>query len=81
MSNPSQGGEDNEQSKTSSSKQKETVDATQDRRIAEISAKLTTVLPAGKVFPIQIGSDLFRMSGASISSDGQFIYSCYLVAS
>ncbi|KAI9660695.1 MAG: hypothetical protein M1821_010047 [Bathelium mastoideum] len=27
-------------------------------------------LPAGKVFPIQIGSELFRLSGASISSDG-----------
>lgn len=29
------------------------------------------VLPAEKVFPIQIGSELFRLSGASISSDGQ----------
>ena len=28
-------------------------------------------LPAGKVFPIQIGSDLFKLSGASISSDGK----------
>ncbi|KAI4632665.1 hypothetical protein J4E80_000022 [Alternaria sp. BMP 0032] len=27
------------------------------------------ILPAGKVFPIQIGSELFRLSGASISSD------------
>ena len=35
--------------------------------------KFTTVLPAGKVFPIQIGSELFRLSGASISSDGQYI--------
>lgn len=78
VSNPSQGGEDNERSKASSSKQKETVDLTQERRIAEISAKLTTVLPAGKVFPIQIGSELFRLSGASISSDGPYhsILSC-----
>jgi hypothetical protein len=30
----------------------------------------TTSLPAEKVFPIQIGSELFRLSGASISSDG-----------
>lgn len=28
-------------------------------------------LPAEKVFPIQIGSELFRLSGASIASDGQ----------
>jgi hypothetical protein len=27
-------------------------------------------LPPEKVFPIQIGSELFRLSGASISSDG-----------
>lgn len=29
------------------------------------------VLPARKVFPIQIGDKLFRLSGASISSDGK----------
>jgi hypothetical protein len=29
------------------------------------------ILPHEKVFPIQIGSELFRLSGASISSDGQ----------
>ena len=29
------------------------------------------ILPAGKVFPIQIGSELFKLSGASISSDGK----------
>jgi hypothetical protein len=28
------------------------------------------VLPHEKVFPIQIGSKLFRLSGASLSSDG-----------
>jgi hypothetical protein len=27
------------------------------------------------VFPIQIGSELFRLSGASISSDGQSVHS------
>ena len=31
------------------------------------------VLPARKVFPIQIGDKLFRLSGASISSDGKHI--------
>lgn len=30
------------------------------------------ILPHEKVFPIQIGNQLFRLSGASISSDGQF---------
>ena len=29
------------------------------------------VLPNEKGFPIQIGSELFRLSGASIMSDGQ----------
>jgi hypothetical protein len=33
-----------------------------------------SILPSEKVFPIQIGSELFRLSGASISSDGQFIH-------
>lgn len=31
-----------------------------------------TILPPEKVFPIQIGSELFRLSGASIASDGKF---------
>ena len=30
------------------------------------------ILPHEKVFPIQIGSQLFRLSGASIASDGIF---------
>jgi len=30
------------------------------------------LLPARKVFPIQIGDKLFRLSGASISSDGEY---------
>lgn len=32
------------------------------------------VLPARKVFPIQIGDKLFRLSGASISSDGKLMF-------
>ena len=31
-----------------------------------------SILPPEKVFPIQIGSELFRLSGASISSDGPY---------
>lgn len=31
------------------------------------------ILPHEKVFPIQIGSELFRLSGASISSDGMYL--------
>jgi hypothetical protein len=46
-------------------------DSSEARRVVEMAPHLTTVLPAGKVFPIQIGSELFRLSGASISSDGR----------
>lgn len=35
------------------------------------SATPPSILPPEKVFPIQVGSDLFRLSGASISSDGK----------
>lgn len=35
------------------------------------------ILPPEKVFSIQIGSKLFRLSGASISSDGQFFPFCF----
>ena len=31
---------------------------------------IPVVLPHERVFPIQIGTELFRLSGASISSDG-----------
>ncbi|KAK8210747.1 hypothetical protein IWZ01DRAFT_541735 [Phyllosticta capitalensis] len=41
------------------------------RKIAELGANYSAVLPAGKVFPVQIGPELFRLSGASISSDGE----------
>ena len=36
-----------------------------------IVPQIPHVLPHEKVFPIQIGSELYRLSGASISSDGQ----------
>lgn len=42
------------------------------RKVVESPSKFSNILPAGKVFPIQIGSELFRLSGASISSDGEY---------
>ncbi|KAL9089820.1 MAG: hypothetical protein Q9165_005614 [Trypethelium subeluteriae] len=39
------------------------------------SGEKKMALPAGKVFPIQIGSELFRLSGASISSDAPSYFS------
>lgn len=32
--------------------------------------RIPNILPHERVFPIQIGSELFKLSGASISSDG-----------
>lgn len=49
------------------------IDVSQPRKVAESPSSLD-MLPAGKVFPIQIGSELFRLSGASISSDGKHIH-------
>jgi hypothetical protein len=46
------------------------IDVSKPRRVAESSGG-PEVLPLGKVFPIQIGSELFRLSGASLSSDGR----------
>jgi hypothetical protein len=46
------------------------IDVSKPRRVVE-SPGGADMLPAGKVFPIQIGSELFRLSGASISSDGK----------
>ncbi|GIZ46481.1 hypothetical protein CKM354_000960700 [Cercospora kikuchii] len=42
---------------------------------AFIDPSITMVLPARKVFPIQIGDKLFRLSGASISSDAPSYFS------
>ena len=44
-------------------------DVSEPRRIVE-STTSSDMLPAGRVFPIQIGSALFRLSGASLCSDG-----------
>jgi hypothetical protein len=46
------------------------IDVSTPRRVQETPGG-QGILPAGKVFPIQIGSELFRLSGASISSDGK----------
>lgn len=34
-------------------------------------SKIPEILPHERVFPIQIGSELFKLSGASLSSDGE----------
>ncbi|KAJ0277184.1 hypothetical protein COL940_007935 [Colletotrichum noveboracense] len=39
-------------------------------RDEEAVSKIPNLLPHERVFPIQIGSELFKLSGASISSDG-----------
>lgn len=59
----------NEQSK-GTGPQGRVIDVSKPRRIVE-SPGGVELLPAGKVFPIQIGSELFRLSGASITSDGK----------
>ncbi|OCL11183.1 hypothetical protein AOQ84DRAFT_387011, partial [Glonium stellatum] len=50
------------------------LEAARPRKIVESSGS-SNMLPAGKVFPIQIGSELFRLSGASISSDAPSYFS------
>jgi hypothetical protein len=47
------------------------------QKINEITSKLSPLLPPGKVFPIRIGSELFQLSGASISSDAPSYFSHY----
>jgi hypothetical protein len=38
-----------------------------------VSAKhIPNILPHERVFPIQVGTELFKLSGASLSSDGVF---------
>lgn len=46
------------------------MDVKEQRRVVESSGS-SDMLPAGRVFPIQIGSALFRLSGASLCSDGK----------
>lgn len=37
----------------------------------QLISKIPRLLPHERVFPIQIGSELFKLSGASLSSDGE----------
>ncbi|KAF2621689.1 hypothetical protein BU25DRAFT_379152 [Macroventuria anomochaeta] len=50
------------------------VDVSEPRRIVESSGS-GDMLPAGRVFPIQIGSVLFSLSGASLCSDAPSYFS------
>jgi hypothetical protein len=36
------------------------------------SNHIPRILPHERVFPVQLGSELFKLSGASISSDGVY---------
>lgn len=47
----------------------------------KLNTEIPLILPHERVFPIQIGSELFRLSGASISSDGMYILSYLLLLS
>jgi hypothetical protein len=38
----------------------------------KLNTNIPNILPYKRVFPIQIGSELFRLSGASISSNGTY---------
>lgn len=40
--------------------------------------KIPHILPHERVFPIQIGGELFKLSGASLSSDGWLSFPLYL---
>ncbi|KAL7624207.1 hypothetical protein AAE478_005766 [Parahypoxylon ruwenzoriense] len=43
----------------------------------KLISKIPRILPHERVFPIQIGSELFKLSGASISSDAPSYFSQY----
>lgn len=36
----------------------------------KLMSKIPNILPHERVFPVQIGTELFKLSGASLSSDG-----------
>ena len=44
-----------------------------DSSSSSASPQYHSILPHEKVFPVQVGSEIFRLSGASITSDGQSI--------
>lgn len=37
---------------------------------SQLAGSIPRILPHERVFPIQIGCELFKLSGASLSSDG-----------
>ncbi|KAB5583535.1 hypothetical protein GE09DRAFT_1278732 [Coniochaeta sp. 2T2.1] len=45
----------------------------------ELVTNIPNILPHERVFPIQIGSELFKLSGASISSDAPSYFSQYFI--
>ncbi|KAI2642115.1 hypothetical protein GGS21DRAFT_501200 [Xylaria nigripes] len=45
----------------------------------QLITKIPTILPHERVFPVQIGSELFKLSGASISSDAPSYFSQYFL--
>ncbi|KAI1852633.1 hypothetical protein JX266_002174 [Neoarthrinium moseri] len=45
----------------------------------QLISKIPKILPHERVFPIQIGSELFKLSGASLSSDAPSYFSQYFV--
>ncbi|KAI3327997.1 hypothetical protein HD806DRAFT_345163 [Xylariaceae sp. AK1471] len=46
---------------------------------AQLITKIPNILPHERVFPVQIGSELFKLSGASISSDAPSYFSQYFL--
>ncbi|KAM4059138.1 BTB/POZ fold domain containing protein [Hirsutella rhossiliensis] len=49
------------------------------RPLDRATAKIPDILPHSRVFPIQIGSELFKLSGASICSDAPSYFSQYFL--
>lgn len=46
---------------------------------SQLAGSIPRILPHERVFPIQIGCELFKLSGASLSSDGTSLtLACYL---
>ncbi|KAL2024358.1 hypothetical protein VTK56DRAFT_8840 [Thermocarpiscus australiensis] len=46
---------------------------------ADLVTRIPNILPHERVFPIQIGTELFKLSGASISSDAPSYFSQYFL--
>lgn len=42
----------------------------------KLMSKIPNILPHERVFPVQIGTELFKLSGASLSSDGMLRPEC-----